>query len=197
MRSDIKSCIIFAAGVVVGATATFFAVKETYKAKANEEIASVKETFARINQEAIEKAAMAKNKPDLSVYTQVLENSRAAQITEEEPVEESEEGPEDEDPDPIVVRAEHRKKDPIRIISTNEFVSELNGYTKITFFRFKDDIYTDETYEQINPISYLGRDMVNYIRTCKEDELCIRNDSIMVDVNVALLDRSYKEYMST
>ena len=189
MTSDVKNCLIFTSGLVVGAVGTWLIVKEKYRAKAEEEIASVKETFTRINKEAIEKAAIAKNKPDLSIYTQALENARASQAEEDEDEEE-------EETQEVVEVREERPTGPY-IISTNEFASDLNGYTKITFFRFTDDIYTDETYEQVNPISYIGREMVNYIRSCKEDEVCIRNDSIRVDVDVALEDRTFKEYMST
>ena len=69
-----KEPLIFAAGVAIGSVVTWLAVKKKYADMAQEEIDTVKDIYAKINQEAIDKAAAAKNKPDIMLYTQAVIN---------------------------------------------------------------------------------------------------------------------------
>ena len=68
--------LIFSAGVAVGALVMWLSVKKVYADRADAEIESVKEVYARIN--------AAKNKPDISTYTQSVMGESAEQTTVEE-----------------------------------------------------------------------------------------------------------------
>ena len=205
-----KEPLIFVSGLAVGSVVTWLAVKGKYKAQAQEEIDSVKEVYARINKEAIEKAAAAKNKPDISVYTEALKqargNSEEEEETEpeEEPIAEFKEELAADEP----VEEEPEEENYIYEITGTDFASSLNGHTKITIYYFTDDVYADEVYDQVDPKEYLNHslvllgsnmivDPIDYIRRMPKDEICIRNYELKLDIDIATDARSYTEYMSS
>ena len=194
----IKTPLIFVAGVVVGIAATWVGFKEKYEQQAQEEIDSVKETFARINQEAMEKAAAAKNKPDISIYTQVLQKPDS----DESPVSTKIEGD-----DPVIEDNVESNEGYLYEITQSEFANYTNDRTRITVTRFMDDIFVDEMYGQIDPREFLDKklihlddstpvDPIDYIRKMPKDEICIRNFDLNMDIDVYTEDRTYSEYTS-
>lgn len=191
-----KEPLIFSGGVVLGSLVTWLIVKKHYADMAKEEIDSVKEIYANINQKAIEKAAAAKNKPDISTFTQ-------AAIKEPEPVKEVEEEGEEEDyyEAPMVEKVMYE-------IEPGEFASYDNYNTKISILYFDDDVYSDERYDQINPMDYFSKKLVllgggepvntiDYIHRMGKDEICIRDTELGLDIDVYTQGRSYTDYMST
>lgn len=203
-----KDPLIFAAGAAVGSVATYFIVSGKIKAQAQEEIASVKETFARINQEAIEKAKEAVAKPDISVYAQALaqaENRPQYNEHENDP-EPVDDEPEDEEDEPVY--EEEASPGYLYEITPSEFASYTNDRTRITINRYADDVYADERYDQIDPREYLrGKlillddntplDPLDYIRRMKKDEICIRNFDLNLDIDICTQDVTYRDYMQT
>lgn len=196
----VKEPLIFLGGVAVGAVGAWMIVKDKYKTQAEEEINSVKETFARISQEAIDKAAAAKNKPDLSIYTQALAKAEEnKQIPEDSPWRSSVqvEKPDDED----------SATGYLYEITPSEFANYTNDRTRITVTRFMDDIFVDEMYGQIDPKEFLDKDLIllddkdpvnpiDYIRRMPKDEICIRNFELNMDIDVYTEDRTYSDFMS-
>ena len=201
--------LIFAAGVALGSLVTWLATKETYKSKAQEEIDSVKEVYARINQEAIDKAAAAKNKPDIATYVNNHYNYPPEATTASSSDHETTTIPYNELPD----EDEDYYEEPIiegRIyeISPAEFASYSNDNSRITLIRFEDDIYVDEHYDRVDPRDYFDKLLVlqdrsdpveplNYIRRMSKDEICIRNTELKLDIDVVTEGRTYKDFMST
>lgn len=196
----VKEPLIFLGGVAVGAVGAWLIVKDKYKTQAEEEINSVKETFARISQEAIDKAAAAKNKPDLSIYTQALAKAEEnKQVPEDSPWRSSiqVEEPDDED----------SATEYLYEITPSEFANYTNDRTRITVTRFMDDIFVDEMYGQIDPKEFLDKDLIllddkdpvnpiDYIRRMPKDEICIRNFELNMDIDVYTEDRTYSDFMS-
>lgn len=191
-----KEPLIFSGGVVLGSLVTWLIVKKHYADMAKEEIDSVKEIYANINQKAIEKAAAAKNKPDISTFTQ-------ATIKEPEPVKKVEEEAEEEDyyEEPMVEKVMYE-------IEPGEFASYDNYNTKISILYFDDDVYSDERYDQINPKEYFSKklvllgggepvDTIDYIHRMSKDEICIRDVELGLDIDVYTQGRSYTDFMST
>jgi len=190
----IKEPLIFVAGSAIGSVITWLAVKEKYRAQAQEEIESVKETFARINQEAIEKAAAAKNKPDPSIYAEKIRQEKEK---------EQEEYPDTEVEDDTQVDAPGYLYE----ITPSEFASYTNDRTKVTLFRFSDDVFTDEMYERTDPRDWLTGylmllddnnpvDPIDYIRKMRKDEICVRNFDANLDIDICTQDMTYSDYMS-
>lgn len=194
----IKTPLIFVAGIAVGAVGMWFGVKEKYRLHAQEEIDSVKETFARINQEAMEKAAAAKNKPDISIYTQVLQKSDSDEASVSTKI---------EGDDPVIEDDAESNEGYLYEITQSEFANYTNDRTRITVTRFMDDIFVDEMYGQIDPREFLDKklillddntpvDPIDYIRKMSKDEICIRNFDLNMDIDVYTEDRTYSEYTS-
>lgn len=196
----VKEPLIFLGGVAVGAVGAWLIVKDKYKTQAEEEINSVKETFARISQEAIDKAAAAKNKPDLSIYTQALAKAEEnKQIPEDSPWRSSVQVEEPDDEDSATGY--------LYEITPSEFANYTNDRTRITVTRFMDDIFVDEMYGQIDPKEFLDKDLIllddkdpvnpiDYIRRMPKDEICIRNFELNMDIDVYTEDRTYSDFMS-
>ena len=207
----IKDPLIFVSGLTIGGVTAWLLVKEKYKAQAQEEIDSVKEAFANINREAIEKAAVAKNKPDIMSYSSMY----TATQTDEESEKPSSiwrdgavvvEEPKNEEPDDIDI-ATADSESYIYEITPSAFATDQNDHTKVSFTRFADDVYSDEMYDKIDPREYLNKrlltlysndpvDPIDYIRRMSQDEICIRNYDLRLDIDIATDDRTYRDYMS-
>ena len=212
MTETIKNPLIFLAGVAVGSLVTWLCVRDHYRTEKEEEIASVKEVYERHFAQTAEeeKVAIAKNKPDISIYTQALEDARArsqyrtVEVAEDEDEEEAEAGP-----DPEEVKQEFsRQTSNLYEITPSEFASFSNDRTRITITRFADDVFADEMYNQLDPMEYLSGDLVpltdskpvrclDYIRRMPQDEICIRNFDLGIDIDVVTEARTYSDYMST
>lgn len=191
-----KEPLIFAAGVAIGSVATWLAIKKKYADLAQEEIDSVKDIYAKINQEAIDKAAAAKNKPDISIYTQAVMASEPEQ-EETEQINASE----DYEEYPIIEKVMYE-------IEPGEFASYDNYNTKISILYFEDNVFTDERYDKIDPRDYFSKktvlleggdpvDTIDYIHRMVKDEICIRDTELGLDIDVYTQGRDYSDFMST
>lgn len=191
-----KEPFIFSAGLAIGSLVTWLLVKNKYETMAKEEIDSVKDIYARVNQAAIEKAAAAKNKPDIMTFTQSM-----TQEPEEVPQNDIPEEEEDYEEEPIIEKVMYE-------IEPAEFASYDNYNTKITILYFEDDVYADERYDQIDPREYFSKKLlliggkepvetIDYIRRMDKDEICIRDTELGLDIDICTQGRSYIDYMST
>ena len=205
MMEKFKSPLIFSAGLIIGSVVTWLSVKEHYRSEKEEEIASVKEVYAKrfdnINKEAIEKAAIATNKPDISIYMQA-----SRQAKENEQVEDV--TPEEETDYEEVKQEFSQTSNKMYEITSSEFASFSNDRTRITITRFADDVFTDEMYGEINPLDYLDGELVplsdskpvnclDYIRRMPQDEICIRNFDLGLDLDIITESRTYSDFMAT
>lgn len=196
-----KEPLIFAAGAAIGSVVTWLAVKKKYAEMAKEEIDSVKDIYARINQAAIDKAAAAKNKPDISVFTQsVMGETEKNNTVESIPYPQAEEE-EDYEEEPVIEKVMYE-------IEPAEFASYDNYNTKVSILYFDDDVFTDERYDRLDPRDYFSKkvvlidgkepiDTIDYIRRMVKDEICIRDVELGLDIDVYTQGREYSEFMST
>lgn len=183
-----KEPLMFAAGVAIGSVVTWLAVKKKYADMAQEEIDTVKDIYAKINQEAIDKAAAAKNKPDIMLYTQAVINEP------EEPEED------DYEEEPVMEKVMYE-------IEPGEFASFDNYNTKVSILYFDDNVFTDERYDKIDPRDYFSKrtvlleggtvDTIDYIHRMTTDEICIRDTELGLDIDVYTQGRYYSDFMST
>ena len=196
--------LIFATGLIVGSLVTWLAVKKHYSDRLQKEIDSAKEVYAQINQRAIEKAAAAKNKPDISTYVQSVlgaeEEKKDEEVTSIPYPEASE--PEDDDDyyeEPIIQPVLYE-------IEPMEFASYDNNNTRVTIMYFTDGIYADERYDKIDPRQYFSKDLVllddnshvrvmDYVRKMVKDEICIRDAELGIDIDLVTKGRPYSDYM--
>lgn len=195
-----KEVLIFVGGVAVGSAVTFFIAKKKYQDQ-------LQNAYVKINQDAIDKAAAARNKPDISVYTKVLEESEARKIDytkfSSTPVVE-----ESKPTEPPVEEVEEDDEEYLYEISKEAFASYTNDNTRINITRYADDIFADEMYDKIDPREYLSKrlitldaggpvDTIDYIRKMAQDEIIIRDNELKLDIDIDTNDRTYSDYMST
>ena len=194
--------LIFVSGVAVGSLITWLAVKKKYKDEAQYQIESVKEAYSKINKEAIERAAAAKNKPDISMYTKVLEQSS----TLDKETEESEE--EYVGDEPIIEQSPQDDEEYLYEIDKESFASYTNDNTRVSVTYYADDVFADEMYDKIDPREYFDKRLVlldggapvntiEYIRRMVTDELIIRDEQRGLDIDISVDDRTFSDYMST
>lgn len=194
--------LIFVSGVAVGSLITWLAIKKKYKDEAQYQIESVKEAYSKINKEAIERAAAAKNKPDISMYTKVLEQSS----TLDKETEESEE--EYVGDEPIIEQSPQDDEEYLYEIDKESFASYTNDNTRVSVTYYADDVFADEMYDKIDPREYFDKRLVlldggapvntiEYIRRMTTDELIIRDGQRGLDIDISVDDRTFSDYMST
>lgn len=181
--------LYFLAGLAIGSLATFFGVKEYFKALAEDEISSVKENFRKEKEAekqtaevkmASEAAKMAKEKPSLVSYSDILK--RARYYSNKAAV-----SPPTEHPD-------HPYS-----ISPEEFV-KMNGYEKITLTYFeneevlvKEDLEDEDDISRIYPHDTIGDDFLTGMGQYEDGVGYFRNDELGCDYEVVSEFRSYKD----
>lgn len=193
---------IFGAGL--GTAVTWYFLKTKYEAIAEEEIASVKETYAKHEEDRpsqtepeaepsepdeATKKRLARNKPDISVYAKQIEKLKYTECFDEAEEEEPEKEQVEEEPRVI---QEHPY-----VIPPEEF-GELDDYEALTLYYFigypKEKVLADENFEIIENIDdVVGFDSLNHFGEYEEDSVYVRNDRLRCDYEILLDERCYDE----
>ena len=93
-------------------------------------------------------------------------------------------------------------------IDRSEFASYDNDNTRTTMYYFTDNVYTDEMYDRLDPRDYFRKklvllgggepvDLMDYIHRMKQDEICIRDTELGLDIDLVTQGLSFAKYMST
>lgn len=189
---NFKDPALFLGGMIFGSVVTWFITKricekgkeDEIERQVQERVESVKETYGHITQEIKERSEANKNKPDLEKYVNALMKSR----------------PQQEQPEVEVV-SEREAEDlmppisdiPVQV-SYGEFATALNGYQKITLYVYTDNVCADDEHNVIILENYIGDDLANdFLESEDLDEICVRNDSRGLYINVAKEDRTFEE----
>ena len=171
---NIKPMAIFAIGAAVGAGAVWFGLKKHYATIAQEEIDSVKETYARLRHDIdckIEKIDEAKSKEEMLNII----NTHYAR-TDDENVDYSS-------------RYSNKGKKPDTlspyVISPEECGEEI-GYdiTELTYY-VQDDLLVDGFGEVVeDPEDTVGKDFATHFGEYEDDSVFIRNDRLKTDFEI-------------
>lgn len=183
---------MFMAGVTVGAAAAWLYAKRHYEQIAQEEIDSVKATFAErkdftVNKQPKEdvetnkkKADMAKLKPDIVNYAAKLQEHGYTNYSEK-----SEKIDKQEDSDSMVEGP--------RIISPEEY-GEIDGYTQLNLTYYSDGTLADDDDEIVDDIDgTVGSDFAEHFGDYEDDSVFVRNDRLKCDYEILRDNRSYKD----
>lgn len=167
------SILIFAIGAAVGAVASYAFAKRKFLALAQEEIASVKETYS--------KRATAREKPDLSEYAEVIKNEGYSAAQEPREHEKTNK------------KHKTEKVRPPYVISPDEF-AEDDEFDKIDLTLYADGVLTDEDDEVIDDANEIvGKDNLKSFGVFEEDCVFVRNERLKADYEVLLDVRKYSE----
>lgn len=177
MKSILSSFLIFTAGAAIGSVVTWKLVKTKYEQIAQEEIESVKETFARRmgrdkkEEESVEKENKFEipKSPERVRYEDIIDEHSYDYPREDD----------DEIDRPI-------------IISPDEF-GEAFGYETVSLSYYAgDNVLTDELDEIIYDVEgTVGSDFASHFGEYEDDSVHVRNDKLKIDYEILLDPSSY------
>lgn len=183
--------VSFIFGAAAGSFVTYKYLNDTYNKLAQKEIDEIKEHYSRknavannsedisnvSNDEADRKAAMAKEKPSISSYMNIVKKEGYTDYSNT-----SSEDDENNDILPYV-------------ISPNDF-GEEDGYDTMNFTYYADGVVADETNHVVeNANDILGEDFETHFGEYEDDSVFIRNPNTMVDYEILSDYRTYKEIL--
>lgn len=196
MNSKLLSFLSFIVGASAGSLITWKFVEKKYKQIAQEEIDSVKETYAKMR------------KDDLKAKQADLEAAKAKlHPAEPEKAETPEVKPEEVQKYEDVI-AKHNytsysnninekggdvMTDRPYVISPDEF-GDYPDYETISLTYYNDKVLTDEYNEIVDDIDDLiGEDSLNHFGEYEDDSVFVRNDALKVDYEILLDSANYSD----
>lgn len=190
MNKTIFNVFIFAAGAAIGSAVTWKVVKTKYEQLAQEEIDSVKETFARLSKgqsdsddsddtetaEDEEDSDSESNNADLAKYADLLDHYRSADENEQR----GGAGP--------------LMKKPY-VISPDMY-GEEDGYETVTLTYYADGVLEDDYYNVVDDVECMvGLDFMNHFDEYEDDpdSVYVRDESAMMDYEILRDQRKYSD----
>lgn len=189
MGDGVKNFIIFAAGAAIGSVITWNFVKAKYEQIANEEITSVKDTYAKKLEEI----------RDREIEEELGEDDEDDFYEEDTDEEEFSEGDMENYYD-AVLEYEHNdydnsaqnelEVDKPYVISPEEF-GEFDNYEQISLTYYDDGYLADDMDDLVEDVEdIIGWELLNHIGEYEEDAIHIRNDSLKTDYEILrVMDR--------
>ena len=213
MNNSIKGLFAFVAGATVGAAATYFVVKTKYERLAQDEIDSVKEVFARREEEllshcdeirdevAVEKLKLNMNtalKPDLAeIVSKIKEKEQVKASAQDETYDYYEDDEPEEDDD--IPQEPEVVEPPVLtpyVIMPEEFGTE-EDYELINLTYYADDVLTDDWDNPIEDIEdMVGLESLKHIGEYAEDVVHVRNEKYKTDFEIALDEQEFSEVLA-
>ena len=177
----------FIIGAASGATVAWYLLKDKYETLAQEEIDSVKEVFARREQEMKDETVKRnvaegikdsdRTKPDLKEYAEQLKKNGYTRYSD---LSADDEGVSDKQTKPYVIPPE-------------QFGDDEN-YDQISLTYYADGVLADENDEVIEDVEdAVGIDSLNHFGVYEDDSVFVRNDARKCDYEILLDQRTYSE----
>lgn len=192
MRNTLINCVAFAVGAAIGSAVTWKLVKTKYERIAQEEIDSVKETFADRQSEPTlgdtedeaPKEEQIIGQMDIREYAEKLQdmsyvdyssNTRPSVAPKKEVTE--------------------RASKPY-VISPDEF-AERKDYETVSLTYYKDKVLTYENDEIVEDVDGLiGRDSLNHFGEYEDDSVFVRDDELKRDYEILLDTRNFTDVVN-
>lgn len=180
MNDKLSSVIIFCGGVFIGGFLTWDFFKTKYEKIANEEIASVKETFEHREprpdknykvEEALKGSDAYINIIDLNSYRNYSNTA----------IETDKKGG----------TADMELKQPY-VITPEQYEDNVD-YTKVSLTWYSDEVLEDDWGNVLDPDDVIGSDALKTFGQYEKDSVFVRDDDEQIDYEVLLDTRSYKE----
>ena len=186
MMSKFATFVAFFAGLAVGAGTAWYCAKEKYAHIAEQEIASVKEAYARREQEQPAETPATTltpgrppEKPSIVDYAQKVQE---AGYTDYSRTVEPKPGP--------------KPGELPYVISPDEF-GEIEEYTKVSLTHFADGVLADECGEVVDNVEEIVGDALEHIGEYEEDCVHVRNDARRCDYEILEDLREFAEFQET
>ena len=177
----------FIIGAASGATVAWYLLKDKYETLAQEEIDSVKEVFARPEQEMKDETVKRnvaegikdsdRTKPDLKEYAEQLKKNGYTRYSD---LSADDGGVSDKQTKPYVIPPEQ--------FGDNE------EHEQISLTYYADGVLADENDEVIEDVEdAVGIDSLNHFGEYEDDSVFVRNDARKCDYEILLDQRTYSE----
>ena len=177
----------FIIGAASGATVAWYLLKDKYETLAQEEIDSVKEVFARREQEMKDETVKRnvaegikdsdRTKPDLKEYAEQLKKNGYTRYSD---LSADDGGVSDKQTKPYVIPPEQ--------FGDNE------EHEQISLTYYADGVLADENDEVIEDVEdAVGIDSLNHFGEYEDDSVFVRNDARKCDYEILLDQRTYSE----
>ena len=193
MNSKFINVLMFAAGAAIGSAVTWRIVKTRYDRIIDDEIESVKEAFAHVDdcEESVEPDT--DSEEDLPAHSKQINWNDLEDLEEDDDTVEysrltkqytSEKGG--------VISMSNEPK----VISPYDF-GELDGYHQIELTYYADGTLEDDEYNIVEDgDELLGPDALNTFGEYEEDSVFVRNDRLRTDFQILRDYRTYEEARS-
>lgn len=191
MNDKLSNVIIFCGGVFIGGFLTWDFFKTKYEKIADEEIASVKETFEhrepRPDKNYTVEEALEGNDEYINVSPGVAEriikiiDSNGYRNYSNTAIETDKKGG----------TADMELKQPY-VITPEQYEDNVD-YTKVSLTWYNDEVLEDDWGNVLDPDDVIGRDALKTFGQYEKDSVFVRDDDEQIDYEVLLDTRSYKE----
>ena len=191
MNDKLSSVIIFCGGVFIGGFLTWDFFKTKYEKIADEEIASVKETFEhrepRPDKNYKVEEALKGNDEYINVSPGVAEriikiiDSNGYRNYSNTAIETDKKGG----------TADMELKQPY-VITPEQYEDNVD-YTKVSLTWYNDEVLEDDWGNVLDPDDVIGSDALKTFGQYEKDSVFVRDDDEQIDYEILLDTRSYKE----
>ena len=196
MNSKLLSFLAFVMGASVGSLVTWKFVEKKYKQIAQEEIDSVKETYAKMRKDDLEAKQADLEEAKAKLHSDASEKVETPEVKPEE-VKEYED---------VIARHNYTSysnninekggdvmTDRPYIIPPEDF-GDYPDYETISLTYYNDKVLTDEYNEIVDDIDDLiGEDSLNHFGEYEDDSVFVRNDALKVDYEILLDPANYRD----
>ena len=191
--------LAFTVGAVVGSAATWYFVKTKYERLAQEEIDSVKETFAGFKKpegeekpqeepEAESEVTVEASDATVAEYAKVLAKAGYTNYSNAEDI------PDEIPPEPVTDKTEARDNAPY-VIPPDQF-GEFDDYDTISLMYYADGTLCDDNDEILeDPDNVVGPGATDHFGEYDDDVVYVRNDRLKVDYEILRSLKTYEEVL--
>ena len=180
MNDKLSSVIIFCGGVFIGGFLTWDFFKTKYEKIADEEIASVKETFKHREPSPDKNYKVEESLKGNDAYINIIDSNSYRNYSNTA-IETNKKGG----------TADMELKQPY-VITPEQYEDNVD-YTKVSLTWYNDEVLEDDWGNVLDPDDVIGSDALKTFGQYEKDSVFVRDDDEQIDYEVLLDTRSYKE----
>ena len=180
MNDKLSSVIIFCGGVFIGGFLTWDFFKTKYEKIADEEIASVKETFEHREPRADKNYNVEEALKGNDAYINIIDSNSYRNYSNTS-IETDKKGG----------TADMELKQPY-VITPEQYEDNVD-YTKVSLTWYNDEVLEDDWGNVLDPDDVIGSEALKTFGQYEKDSVFVRDDDEQIDYEVLLDTRSYKE----
>lgn len=180
MNDKLSSVIIFCGGIFIGGFLTWDFFKTKYEKIADEEIASVKETFEHRESRPDKNYKVEEELKGYDAYVNIIDSTGYRNYSNTT-IETNKKGG----------TADMELNHPY-VITPEQYEDNVD-YTKVSLTWYSDEVLEDDWGNVLDPDDVIGRDALATFGQYEDDSVFVRDDDEQIDYEVLRDTRSYEE----